>query len=258
MDKPDLTANRELLKSLACVALSPGLHSILIFDAPYTGLQRLAVLLGQLLNGTTDLPIRSYQLGPFETDDEVWGSITLPGKTPLLRLFSPERNAGEFQLITVPDLAALSQASARTCTMLIGAGLAYLERHEQHQIWRPQQCWLAGCARDNVGKVSQHLLDRFALRIQWHDIDPSAHFSHEERVTDLLAHVPRALPAMHEALPSAILLQVEAARRRYIEVPPGVLEHVMSYLPREQYYPRREIALARFALVSLNWRVTLS
>ena len=248
MDKPNLIANPELIKSLACVALSPGLRSILVFDAPYSGLQQLSAILEQLLGAATDLQVQAYQLGPFETDDDIWGSVELPGKPPLLRLFSPERNAKALQLLTRPDLSALSQVAARTCIMLVGAEIAHLERHEQHQIWRTRQCWLADCKRADIGKISPHLLDRFSLRIQWQDIDPTERFSHEERVANLLTHVPHDLPSMDGALPPSILRQVAAATRQHVEIPPVVLRHVMDYLSHEQYHPRREIALARFAL----------
>lgn len=236
------------MKSLACAALNPGLRSLLVFDASYEDLQYLASLLAQLLTVTAERQVQICQLAPFESDDEVWGSVILPEKPPLLRLFSPERNAREFQLIVVPDLAALSQAAARTCTMLVGAEVAHLERHEQHETWQPQYCWLAGCARTDVGKISPHLLDRFALRIQWSDLDPARHLSDEERIVDLLALVPRDAPAMNEVMPVDLLNQLAAASRRYVEIPQNVLAHVMNYFPREQLYPRREITLSRFAL----------
>lgn len=244
----DLTSNQALIKSLACTALSPGLRSILVFDAPYSGLQHLAAMLEQLLGVTAGLPVQPYQLGPFETDDAVWGSVALPGKAPLLRLFSQERNAREFQLITIPDLAILSQAAARTCTMLVGAEVVHLERHEQHQIWKPRQCWLAGCTRADVGKISPHLLDRFALRMHWHDIDPTEQFSHQKRVANLLAHVPHDSLATDKLLSPTMLRQIEVASHQRVEMPPAILARVMDYLPHGQSYPRREIALARFAL----------
>src|SRR5258707_660403 len=224
----DLTSNQALLKSLACAALSPGLRSVLVFDAPPVGLQHLAVVLEQFLRITTKLPVQAYQLGPFESDDEVWGSIELPGKVSLHRLFSPGRGASELQLLTLADLAGLSQAAARTCIMLIGAELAYLERHEQHQRWPLHQCWLASCARDDVGKVSPHLLDRFALRLQWQDIDLYAPLTLDARVASLQAHVPRDPLPDSSLLPPAILQQLDEALGKRVEVTPAVLAQALD------------------------------
>lgn len=245
---PDLTSNQALLKSLACAALNPGLRSVLVFDAPPGELQSLADILAQLLHVATKRPVRSYQLAPFASDDDVWGSIELPERVPLLRLFSPQRDAGKLQLLTIADLAALSQVAARTCTMLIGADVAYLERYEQHQRWPLYQCWLAGCARDEVGQVSPHLLDRFALRLQWQDIDPDARLTFDARVASLLAQAPREPQPTSTQLPSALFQQLEAAVGNQAPATSAVLEQVLAYVAPEHFYPRREIALARFAV----------
>jgi magnesium chelatase subunit D len=65
----------------------------------------------------------------------------------------------------IPDLTKLSLAAARACVVLMGADVAHLERHGQQANWQPNLCWLAGCASGEVGVVSPHLLDRFALRL---------------------------------------------------------------------------------------------
>src|SRR5712675_728435 len=167
----ELTSNDTLITSLACAALSSGLRSLLVFDAPYTGIQQLATLLEQFL---TQLGHHTqyYRLGSFEIDDDLWGSLELPGGQRTNRLFSPECNKNKLQIITIADLSTLSLSIKRTCIMLIGTDVVHLERNAEHASWHPEQCWIASCPSESVGAVSPHLLDRFALRLSWQDIAP--------------------------------------------------------------------------------------
>lgn len=248
----ELTSNDTLITSLACAALSSGLRSLLVFDAPYTGLQQLATLLEQFL---TQLGHHTqyYHLSSFEIDDDLWGSLELPGGQRTNQLFSPECNKNTLQILTIADLSALSLSMTRTCIMLIGADIAHLERNAEHASWHPEQCWIASCPREAVGTVSPHLLDRFALRLSWQDIAPHALLNQSTKVADLLANVPRQSVRQHVILPTKYLQQISQAICSKTEVTSNALAHMLDYISTEQYYPRREFALARFSLALAQW-----
>lgn len=84
------------------------------------------------------------------------------------QIFAPPQQANEIPLIIIPNLATLSLAAARACIMLVDANVVHLERHGQKVAWSPRYYWLAACHQEEVGSVSSHLLDRFALRLSWH------------------------------------------------------------------------------------------
>ncbi len=249
----DLTSNTTLMTSFACAALNPGLRSILMLDAPPAGLQSLANILAGLLRAATDQTVRQYQLPPFESDDAVWGSLYLPWHTaeseahPVHRLFSAERNAQELQLLVVPDLAALSLTAARSVTMLLGADVVHLERNGLSACWHPRQCWLVGCRGDDIGKISPHLLERFALRLSWEKIAPGGGENDTLAVAHLLELVPEMSSQETVTIPAAYLQQIARAAQRHVELSRTELAHVLEYVPTENHAPRREIALARFA-----------
>lgn len=254
----DLTENTTLLDGLACAALDPGLRSILVFDASYADLQQIAALLAQMLAGTTDLPVEHALLGSASRDDDLWGYLPLPGSgggeavKPFANLFSRTRNSDKLQLIIIPDLSRLSLVAARAAIMLIGADVAHLERHEQQERWRPRLCWLAACssADEQIGAISPHLLDRFALRLGWQDIVPPTARSQQERRADLLTAMQPDSANVNVSPPLAPeqCQRIRKARQRDVTVTPAALERITAYTAdMEHYTPRREIALARLA-----------
>lgn len=250
----DLTSRPILMTGLASAALTPGLRSILVFDAPYSELQQMAGLLAELLRVATGQRVKQYLLAAFESDDDVWGSLDLSWRAaeseglPTHRLFSPERNAQELQLIIIPDLTALTLVAARSVTMLAGADVVHLERNGISASWHPQQCWIAACESNAVGKLSPHLLDRFSLRFSWKELVPSQSLDEEAATASLLARVPCEPIQETTTLPSTYLEQIEQAARRNVDIPPVELARVLDYLPAGPSYPRREITLARFAV----------
>ncbi len=235
------------ITSLACAALNPALRSILVFDAPYPVLQDIAEILAQMLKAATGQQVEQGNIGT-EQDDDVWGSISFPGSegdavTPIFKLFSRERNADNIQLLAIADLARLSLAMARTCTMLVGADIAYLERNGEHDQWPLQQCWLASCSRQEVGAISPHLLDRFAIRLSW---QPGATDMRQIKIDNLRTSIHDQF--IHSTqLPIELLQRITDAVQRQADFTSTAFLRMMDYIPTEPYYPRRELALARFA-----------
>ena len=244
----NLTSNKTLITSLACAATSPGLRSMLVVDAPYAGLQQIADLLEKLLQGTTRRRIVQHKLGTFEIDEDVWGSLELPGGKPIRRIFSAERNAEELQIISIADLSTLSVTAARSYLMLVNADVVHLERNGEHACWQPEQYWIAACKQEDIGAVSPHLLERFTLRLTWQDIAPEAQ-DHDTKVAELLAIVPQQHLAPDKTIDTQAQQQIANTEKQHpLEVSAEALECVLDYVPTHNYYPRREITLARFAM----------
>src|SRR5437660_9120020 len=241
---PELISNTTLMTSLSCAALNPGLRSILVLDAPYPGLQHLADILAQLLQAISDLPVKQHQFGTLTTDDDVWGSLYLPsyyGERAIHRLFSAERNAQELQMITIADLTTLSLVAARAVTTLVGAEVVHLERNGISSCWHPQQCWLAGCASEAIGRLSPHMLDRFALRLSWQELVPPDPADDASAIAHLLTQVSTEAIKISNTLAPSYLEQIKQAAQRQVEIPGSALAHILDYLPAQNYYPRREI-----------------
>ena len=64
-------------RSLACTAISPGLRSVIVFDATPEKLKLTAQIYSQMLEVVTNYSVPSVTLATYETDDELWGSFGL-------------------------------------------------------------------------------------------------------------------------------------------------------------------------------------
>jgi magnesium chelatase subunit D len=249
------TLTQTILKGLACATLNPGLQNILVFDASYEALNAMASALTQLLQAATGKEVERVSLGVSELDDDLWGGLTI--YTDRERgdqsvrwqhglLTSPE-DSPYLRLILIHDLTKLSLAAARACVMLVGADVAYVERHGQHSQWHPRLCWLASCASSRVGALSPHLLDRFSLRLSWQDSIP-VRFT---RDTDWLEQILKDalfIESVDYPLPSGLKERVQQAAQQEAIIPEDVCQYVLAHTDsHESFSFRREIALARLA-----------
>lgn len=259
-----------LMKGLACAALDSGLRSILVFDASPATLQTMARLLAQMVavvaGGEVIWPkatdtkvarqIASVQLGSVETEEDLWGSLTLGrnGTSQSVIWKAGLLAAGKEQatrIIIIPDLSRLSLAASRACVMLMGAEVAHLERHGQRDRWQPQLFWLAVCDRTRLGTLSPHLLDRFALRLSGGE-SPNSH----QRVAQLRSWFEQ-FDQKHasedrewEAVPlsAEVVEGLKQAQQIQPEVLPEARERVLDYVGVSGgYSPRRDLALLRLA-----------
>lgn len=156
----------------ACCAAEPGLDGLLLFDLPFTALSAVASALVQALAATNPALARPrvLRLGSNEDEDDLWSTLrpqTSGGYTMLAPAPGPlVRRAEDSALVVlVPDLARLSLAATRAATVLLGSPTAQLQRHGIAQSWHTATYWVAACSTSEVGKISQHLLDRFPVRI---------------------------------------------------------------------------------------------
>lgn len=233
--------------ALLAAAVTPGLRSILLFSADRLTLDAVTHALEQMLSLTTGRDVVRRYLGSSQQEDDLWirpdlssedGRLSVRLRPGTLAMGLDETR---MPLLVIPDLAELSLAAARGGVALMGASVAHLERYGASRQWFPDACWLAACDRTAIGKVSPHLLDRFALRL---DAEPSP--SPSERIADLrrsvLEEQVRGHPLSRQAtdrLTAAVALQPT--------VLPGTLDRIVS-IEASAASARREIALARLAV----------
>ena len=242
---PDLTLSDPLLRGLACAALNPGLRSVLMFDATSMSLRVAADAIAQFLQVVTGQQIIPITLGTTETEDDLWGRLTLRTQNQPFEWQSGVLAARDVRLVVIPDLTQLSLSAARACVALMGADVAHLERQGQNKTWKPNLCWLASCATDSAGMVSPHLLDRFALRLSGTVEEPS------DRVDTLLNSLEQLSGELPQTLLSAeVQSQVAAALQCYPQVSQAGRDRVLDYFPSSEVVTRREIALMRLAIAN--------
>jgi magnesium chelatase subunit D len=238
-----------LESALLAAAITPGLRSILLFDAAGPVLEAAASALEQmLLIGTGRAVVRRY-LGAAQHEDDLWIRPDLSSEDGrLVVTLRPGTLMGnldpsQLQLVVIPDLVELSLAAARGCVALIGADVAHLERHGASLQWLPNGCWLAACDRAAIGKVSPHLLDRFAVRF-----DAGWTVSANERVRDIRRWALGA-PVSEAPLYTQATDRLREAMAVRPDILPEMLDRILDILPSgEGSSPRRDIALARLAV----------
>jgi len=266
-----LTLTDSFTRSLACAAISPGLRSILLFDTTPEVLQLTAEILTQMVAIVTGHPVVSVTLGTWEAEDDLWGSLGLSADSREQSfiwkpgLLTARQNQSELRLVIIPDLTKLSLATARACVTLMGADVAHLERHGQQEFWQPNLCWVAGCASNQVGMVSPHLLDRFALRLsgqvektrdrvaeilEWIDLSPSP--SPARRGEPDSAFPSRLqLPEISDSSLKKLRQPLQNSLHLRPTITAEATARILDYTSiLETYSPRREIALGRLALAS--------
>lgn len=254
----DLTLSDSYTRGLACAAINPGLRSILVFNTPYTDFETSAHILVQMLECATGEEVELIQLGVSELDDDLWDTIILPSDiddSPVvwqrgaLAVLADDNQWGKSRLrvVVIPDLSKLSLAATRACVMLMGADVAYLERHSRHKIFQPNVCWLAGCVQDEIGAISPHLLDRFAIRLGWQDAGNSF-----DTVDSLRQRVENEnIEHIKISLPQEVKVHIQEAMQIHPVFTNEAKDRVLYRTSNMgTYIPRREIALARLAVAS--------
>jgi magnesium chelatase subunit D len=231
MSETMLNLKTPLVRILACVALNPGLRSVLFRDINPVQLLEVADILVSMLVITTRRKIKLVVLGASHTEDDLWGYNTLRSleshqqgikqKSQLEVCWQPglldHRSSIPNQpdmvcLVLIPDLSEISLAAARACVALNSAEIAHLERHGRQDSWSPNICWLAGYSDTNNSSVTRHILDRFALRLQfaqpaldlveranllrsWHQNNVEVKFRHGQASAGTMLPLPAELRA---------------------------------------------------------------
>lgn len=254
IDSFPLNLSDSFTQGLACASLSPKLRSVLVFDISPVALHQVAQTLSAMLKTVTGLEIVSVRLGTFESEDDLWGCLGLwnESEKQSLRwqpgLLGGGQKRSELRLVVIPDLTKLSLAALRACVMLMGNNIAHLERHGQHQHWQTNFCWLAGCMRNEVGMVSPHLLDRFALRLSWQSGEIT------DRVQEILEWLKEDEETGKNMSFKPVILHcdlqktLKQAKQQQSNLTSEAIEQVLTYISAQEVYTlRREIALTRLS-----------
>jgi len=169
-NEPETTVAARIATVLTCLAVDQRLGGVLFVDLPPSALRHLARWMGAVIAEPDTIPPRIVTLGSNDWDEHLWwqpiapapngsfGSIAAPGPVVDLPL-------DEDRTIIIPDLARASLAVMRAALVLIGADTASADRHGRHLEWQPRSRWLAACRRSDLRRLSAHLLDRFAVRV---------------------------------------------------------------------------------------------
>lgn len=237
-----------LTLQLACATITPGLRSILMFNSSPKDLRIAAELLSQMLEVVTNKSVTKVTLSTYESEDDLWGSLGISAAQEHPFAWKPGLLVDDsIRLVIIPDLTKLSLAAARACVAMIGSDVAHLERHGQQLHWQPNLCWLAGCTSTEVGMVSPHLLDRFALRL-------SGIIQPQDRVEEILSLINNqtlgAQPQI-EPLSTEIKEILQKALQYRPQITNQAISKILYYaLTIEVFSSRREIALARLSLAN--------
>lgn len=242
----------ETTRGLACAALSPGLRRVLLFDISQDAFFGVADHLAEMLKEATRKTSRRVILGSSEGEDDLWTTLEMRGKQKGFRiLLTPGRlipppDDHSPVLVLIPDLPSLSLSAARACVALMGESeTATLQRHGLDITWSPNMCWLARCARAEVGEISPHLLDRFVLRLSPPAVKPP------DRVAEILTLADEqksAEPSQTKTLSPALADALRSAGGPPPIFPTAEVERVLSYFNQQIVEgARRELALARLS-----------
>ena len=251
MAEAGVSSRRAALELLSCAALTPALWSVLVFDADMWAFEWLISAASRVLATATDSEVRQVRLGSGAMEDALWSAPVLRPDHDAFQLvtqegmLAPGATAPEPRLVVVADLTRLSLAATRASVMLTGAEVAHVERHGQQRTWQPRLCWLAGCTTEALGRVSPHLLDRFALRVDGRTLS-----SELDRTTNILNRWGGREPEDDGAdiLPSAMASRIRNARGQHPRITPAAVERVLAYFDQAGVQGfRRPLALSRLA-----------
>ncbi|PSM38387.1 magnesium chelatase [Streptomyces dioscori] len=175
--QPDDLALR-LCRALVCAAVDPALCSVLLFDLEPRLLDPVARLFRRILAGVGQPEAPLVMLGTTSRDEDLWARTVLRQETggiafrlepgPLIQ--ADDRPGALPPVVAVPDLCRLSVAGMRAAVQLLGADVAVVEHVGLSRTARPRARWLAACGSADAGRVSSHLLDRFAIRLPAADL----------------------------------------------------------------------------------------
>ncbi len=227
-----------LERLLSCAAIREGLDSLLLYDAPPELLERVAEVWSEKLAAVHGQPVGRVQLGPWTSEEDLWGlGDALPQVWRHPGVLATEAP----RLVLIPDLTRLSLPGLRACVTLMGAEVVTIEREGQSRRFRPRFSWLAGCALSEVGQLSPHLLDRFALRIR-------APVLEKDWAQELLRTLSEAPRPSDGALSRPEAQALAAAARVEARVTAEAREAAVAWLPAHPSQGHRGLlALARMA-----------
>jgi magnesium chelatase subunit D len=243
----ELTPADRVSTALACLALDRRVGGVLFVDLPPTLLTELAIWLNSMLADDSCEP-EIITLGATHTDDDLWWLTRLVGEDVGRRFDTTsgpliDMPNGPPRTVIVPDLARASLAVVRAAVTLVGADTAVADRYGRHEVWQPRSRWIAACARSDLGKLSPHLLDRFAVRVDSADLWPQVRDPH--RLREALDADGDQSAVMN--LPAPVLHGQWASQAPYPAMTSQSIDLVIATAQAASAPTRRDLALARVA-----------
>lgn len=154
----------DLARLLECVAISDALAGFLLVGASASMVDTIADRLMVLLQAAGATKVDRVRLGSGETEDSLWGVPGAPAQWGGGALLIPPE--GTTRLVIAPELSRLSRPAARAAVSLLESREIMIQRRGQAAPMAVRQRWIAGIAESDLGSVSPHLLERFAIRIR--------------------------------------------------------------------------------------------
>jgi magnesium chelatase subunit D len=214
-----------LIHGLACACLDEQLRSVLLFDANAITLRAIADIVNDMLT-VIGQKVTRFTLNSSTSEENIWGHYTFQKQAVDWQVGKLLISDDDIKLVLIPDLSRLNLAAIRTMVMLLSTEVAHLQRHGQDaDIPISNLFWLAACPNSEVGMLTPHLLDRFALRLS----TQSSLVNSE----------------MGDKLPQQLSLHLQTAAKQWPEISRTIINQVTDYF--EENHPRRELALARLA-----------
>jgi len=155
----------DLERLIDCVAVSDALDGMLLYGVSASMLEALADRLAAGLRRAGSRHVDRVWLGSADSEDALWGVPDLPrGWNAHGALLVPPKNT--VRIVLVPDLSRLSLAAARAGVAVLGSSIVHLERRARSERLPVRHRWIAAVADADIGGVSRHLIERFAVRVR--------------------------------------------------------------------------------------------
>ncbi|MEK8016193.1 MAG: hypothetical protein VSS75_004935, partial [Candidatus Parabeggiatoa sp.] len=234
MSKMKSHFQQPLIHGLACACLDEQLRSVLLFDADAATFRAVTDIISEMLTVVTGQKVTRFTLNSSTSEEDIWGHYTFQKQTvdwQSGQLFTDDNNQNSpLKLVLIPDLPRLSLVATRAAVIMLGAEVAHLQRHGQ-DVDRPisNLFWLAACPSREIGMLTLHLLERFALRLSAQPAANTQSLSLE----------------IKDNCPKQLFTHLQTAAQQWPEIPKAIITQVTDYF--EDHHPRRELALARLA-----------
>ncbi|MFI5914337.1 hypothetical protein [Dactylosporangium sp. NPDC051541] len=160
-----------LVELIGCLAIEPDIGGVLFIDLDPRLLLPYAEVLARAagaVGGVGGVAPEPAVVGADTTDEQLWPdwglaltaehTFTIAARPGLLG-----RSPGP--LLVVPDLARAGTPVTRAIVSTLGAGVVDIERPGVSEQRPARGWWLAACAGPDLPTLSQHLLDRFPVRV---------------------------------------------------------------------------------------------
>ncbi len=218
-----------LIHGLACACLDEQLRSVLLFDADAATFRAVTDIISHMLTVVTKQKVTRFTLNSSTSEEDIWGHYTFQKQMvdwQSGQLFTDDNNQNSpIKLVLIPDLPRLSLVATRAAVIMLGAEVAHLQRHGQ-DVDRPisNLFWLAACPSREIGMLTPHLLDRFALRLSAQSAANTQSLSLE----------------IKDNCPKQLFTHLQTAAQHWPEIPKAIITQVTDYF---ENYPQSPVKM---------------